>query len=66
MNTKFSCMEATSAVSRCILLFYVRGSVIRDSRFAEIQQDATVCRYLFTAKLLYMFRASIAPIISST
>jgi len=32
----------------------------------EIQQDATVCRYLFTAKLLYMFRASIAPIIRCT
>ena len=32
----------------------------------EIQQDATVCRYLFTAKFLYMFRASIAPIIGST
>ena len=26
----------------------------------EIQQDAPVCRYLFTAKLLYMFRGSIA------
>ena len=32
----------------------------------EIQQDATECRYLFTAKLFYMFRASIAPIIRST
>jgi hypothetical protein len=32
----------------------------------KIQQDATVCRYLFTAKLLYMFRMSIAPIIRST
>jgi len=32
----------------------------------EIQRDATVCRYLFTSKLLYMFRASIAPIIRST
>ena len=32
----------------------------------KIQQDATVCRYLFTAKLLYMFRASITPIIRST
>jgi len=31
----------------------------------EIQRDATVCRYLFTTKLLYMFRAFIAPIISS-
>jgi len=32
----------------------------------KIQQDATVCRYLFTASLLYTFRASIAPIIRST
>ena len=32
----------------------------------EIQQDATVCRYLFTANLLYMFRMSIAPIIRNT
>jgi len=31
-----------------------------------MQQDATVGRYLFTAKLLYMFRVSIAPIIRST
>ena len=28
--------------------------------------DVTVCRYLFTAKLLYMFRVFIAPIIRST
>ena len=32
----------------------------------EIQQDATVCRYLFTAKLLYTFRVSIPHIIRST
>ena len=32
----------------------------------KIQQDATVCRYLFTAQLPYMFRASIAPVIRST
>jgi len=32
----------------------------------EIQRDATVFRYLFTAKLLYMFRASIALIIRGT
>ena len=32
----------------------------------KIQQDATVCRYLFTASLLYTFRASTAPIIRST
>ena len=32
----------------------------------KIQKDATLCRYLFTAKSLYMFRVSIAPIIRST
>ena len=32
----------------------------------KIQQDAIACRYLFTAKSLYMFRVSIAPIIKST
>jgi len=32
----------------------------------EIQRDATVCLYLFTAKLLYVFWAFIAPIIGST
>jgi len=31
----------------------------------KIQRDATLCRCLFTAKLLYMFRMSIAPIIRS-
>ena len=31
----------------------------------KIQRDATVCRCLFTAKLLYIFRVSIAPIIRS-
>ena len=32
----------------------------------KIQQDATVCRYLFNSKSLYMFQVSIAPIIRST
>jgi len=32
----------------------------------KIQQDATVWRYLFTAKSLYMFRVYIASIIRST
>ena len=32
----------------------------------KLQQNATVCRYLFTAKSLYMFRATIAPIIRCT
>jgi hypothetical protein len=45
--------------------FYIRGSVRRDY-INKIQRDATVCRCLFTANLLYMFRVSIAPIIRST
>jgi len=34
--------------------------------YNKIQQGATVRMYLFTAKLLYMFRVSIAPIIRGT
>jgi len=40
----------------CIVTLYIN----------KIQQDATVCRYLFTAKSLYMFRVYIAPIIRRT
>ena len=43
-----------------------RRDLIRRLKFNKIQHDSTVCRYLFTASLLYMFRASIAPIIRST
>jgi hypothetical protein len=39
---------------------------IRSLYINKIQQYATVCRYLFTTKLIYMFRVSIAPIIRST
>ena len=46
-------------------IFYIRVSV-RRNYINKIQQDATVCMYLFTAKSLYMFRVSIAPIIMST
>ena len=47
--------------SLCLKWFYSVRAYIN-----KIQQDATVCRYLVTAKLLYMFRVSIAPIIRST
>ena len=40
--------------------------IIKALNINKIQQDATACRYLFTAKSLYMFRVSIAPIIRST
>ena len=41
-------------------------SDVESTYINKIQQDATVCRYLFTAKLFYMFRTSIIPIIRST
>jgi len=34
---------------------------MRNSVLIKIQPDATVCRYLFTAKSLYMFRVSQHP-----
>ena len=33
----------------------------QNSMLIKIQPDATVCRYLFTAKSLYMFRVSQHP-----
>ena len=42
--------------------FLVTKSWIHNQRYInKIQQDATVCRYLFTAKSLYMFRVSSHP-----
>jgi len=35
--------------------------VHHNSMLIKIQPDATVCRYLFTAKSLYMFRVSQHP-----
>jgi len=44
-----------------INFFLTHGSVHRSSVLIKIQPDATVCRYLFTAKSLYMFRVSQQP-----
>ena len=41
--------------------FLTHVSVHRNSKLIKIQPDATVCRYLFTAKSLYMFRVSKHP-----
>jgi len=43
------------------MVFYSHGSVHHNSVLIKIQPDATVCRYLFTAKSLYMFRVSPHP-----
>jgi len=45
-------------ISYTILCPWFRASWLCISK---IQQDATVCRYLYTASLLYMFRVSSAP-----
>jgi len=46
---------------KIIHFFQAHDSVHRNSMLIKIQLDATVCRYLFTAKLLYMFRVSQHP-----
>jgi len=40
--------------------------VHRNSKLINIQPDTTVCRYLFTAESLYMFRVSQYPSSGST
>jgi len=49
-----------------VVVLLVKESGVVQNYVEEVQRNATVCRYLFTAKLLYMFRTSIAPIIRST
>jgi len=41
--------------------FLTLASVHHNSMLIKIQPDATVCRYLFTAKSLYIFRLSQHP-----
>ena len=42
-------------------VLWPHGYVHRNAMLIKIQPDATVCRYLFTAKSLYMFRVSQHP-----
>ena len=55
------CMKTT--LSHIILYSRFRASWLYINK---IQRDATVCRYLFTAKLLYVFLVSMETIIRST
>ena len=52
-------------VSFIITLLYLSPEIFKElvlnSMLIKIQPDATVCRYLFTAKSLYMFRVSQHP-----
>jgi len=46
------------AINTAEAFFLTHGSVHHNSMLIKIQPDATICRYLFTAKSLYMFRVS--------
>ena len=62
-NTLYKQYAVVKWLGLRILYSWFRASWLYINR---IQRDATVCRCLFTEKLLYMFRMSIAPIIRST
>ena len=48
------------------IVFFLVPHLTLSQIINKIERDATVCRCLFAAKLLYLFRVSIAPIIRST
>jgi len=52
---------ATTWISYFLLQFPVQNRTKTCAMLIKIQPDATVCRYLFTAKSLYMFRVSQHP-----
>ena len=60
LNTWYRIAVATSRVNFAVVCHQNYKRYIN-----KLQQDAIVCRYLFTAISLYMFRVSIAPIIRS-
>ena len=53
------------STSKWILFLFYMSVEFFTGYINKIQQDATVCRYLITAKSIYMFRVSIALIIRS-
>ena len=56
------CVRSKNYKKTNISFFLTHGSVHRNSTLIKIQPDATVCRYLFTAKSLHMFRVSQHPL----
>jgi len=64
MLLRFHCNISSNYdfTASCVdLFFFNHGSVHRNSMLMKIQPDATICRYLFSAKSLYMFRVSQHP-----
>ena len=53
------CWQFTS--SRPVSTYTIAVCTVKNSMLIKIPPDATVCRYLFTAKSLYMFRVSQHP-----
>jgi len=51
--------------SKVNLLFYIHGSVHRESNLITVQQDATAFSLLYFCRQLYMFRV-LTPIIRSS
>ena len=72
LATKLSCLNSNrTTLTEVWQIFYLfcLNSWFRASWFnvnKKVQLDATICRHLFTAKSLYMFRGVTAPIIRST
>jgi hypothetical protein len=58
---QFVCCKIRPILHDFLNVFSAHGSVHRNSMSIKIQPDATVCRYLFTAESLYMFRVSQHP-----
>ena len=67
-NKRLQVLRILTSTARDKFQFFLLYSWFRASwlYINKIQHDATVCGRLFTAKLLYMFRVSIALIIRST
>jgi len=56
------CYRYADNYSNCTHSFFkAHGSMHHNSMLIKIQPDATVSRYLFTAKSLYMFQVSQHP-----
>jgi len=53
--------EVTKYVAICYRVIWISWFVHRNSISINFQPDATLCRYLFTTKSLYMFRVSQHP-----
>ena len=59
--TRYNTKQPIYYTASSLYIFLPHGSMNHNSILIKFQQDATVCRYLFTAKSLYMFQVSQHP-----